>query len=212
MASTLRDLLIQRAARLQGRPALTAPGWGTLTYAQLRNRVEGVALGLLAGTPPATVFSATGTIWDWAAELAAAASGLAWDQEGQPVPMEALGGPRFNAEAGRGAYHAREQVVTEGTPFTMGLTHGELMVRLRRLNAALGWDHDTRADLPLARLGEPALRAALWSALFAGAHAVLVPAAAPAAGLLARFRHHETPWDPAPFRDFWAPLGTATDR
>lgn len=212
MASTLRDLLIQRAARLQGRPALTAPGWGTLTYAQLRNRVEGVALGLLAGAPPVRVFSATGTIWDWAAELAAAASGLAWEQEGQSVPMDVLGGPRFNTEAGRGAYHAREQVVTEDTPFTTGLTHGELMARLRRLNGTLGWDHDTHLDLPLARLGEPVLRAALWSALYAGAHAVLAPAAAPASGLLARFRHHETPWDPAPFKAFWAPLGTATDR
>ncbi|WP_243317657.1 hypothetical protein [Geothrix paludis] len=205
MASTLRDLLIQRAARLQGRPALTAPGWGTLTYAQLRNRVEGVALGLLAGAPPGTVFSATGTIWDWAAELAAAASGLAWEQEGQPVPMEVLGGPRFNTEAGRSAYHAREQVVAEGTPFTAGLTHGELMVRLRRLNGALGWDHDTRADLPLARLGEPALRAALWSALYAGAHAVLTPASAPSTGLLARFRATPPPWDDAPFRALWQP-------
>ena len=59
MASTLRDLLIQRAARLQGRPALTAPEWGTLTYAQLRNRAEGVALGLLASSPPRAAASAT---------------------------------------------------------------------------------------------------------------------------------------------------------
>ena len=64
MATTLRDLLIQRAARLQGRPALTTPDWGTLSYAQLRNRVEGVALGLLATDPPSTVFCGTGTPWD----------------------------------------------------------------------------------------------------------------------------------------------------
>jgi len=111
MATTLRDLLIQRAARLQGRPALTTTDWGTLSYAQLRNRVEGVALGLLATEPPSAVFCATGTPWDWAAELAAAASGLAWDPAGQAVPPEVLGGARFNAEAGRGPYHAREQLV-----------------------------------------------------------------------------------------------------
>lgn len=205
MASSLRDLLIQRAARLQGRPAVTAPSWGTLTYAQLRNRVEGVALGLLAGPLPGPVSSATGTIWDWAAELAAAASGLAWEPTAPAVPQECLGGPRFNTEAGRGAYHAREQVVTEATPFCPGLTQGDLMARLRRLNATLGWDHDTRVDLPLAHLGEPALRAALWSALYAGAHAVLAPGAPPPAGLLARFRPHPPPWNPAPFRTLWSP-------
>lgn len=205
MASTLRDLLIQRAARLQGRPALTAPSWGTLSYAQLRNRVEGVALGLLAGPLPGSVSSATGTIWDWAAELAAAASGLAWEPTAPPVPMESLGGPRFNTEAGRGAYHAREQVVTEATPFCPGLTQGELMARLRRLNATLGWDHDTRVDLPLAHLGEPALRAALWSTLYAGAHAVLAPETPAATGFLARFRHSAPPWDARAFTGFWAP-------
>lgn len=205
MTSTLRDLLLQRAARLQGRPALTAPGWGTLTYAQLRNRVEGVALGLLAGAPPATMFSATGTAWDWAAELAAAASGLAWNPGGPSVPMEVLGGPRFNTEAGRGAYHAREDVVTESTSFTAGLTHGEVMVRLRRLNAVLGWDHDTLVDLPMGRLGEPALRAALWSALYAGAHAVLSPEPAPPAGLFARFRPAAPPWDDTHFQALWRP-------
>ena len=204
MASTLRDLLIQRAARLQGRPALTAPEWGTLGYGQLRNRAEGVALGLLAAPPPPSVFSATGTPWDWAAELAAAASGLAWEAGGQVVPMAVLGGPRFNAEEGRGAYHAREQVVTGATLFSAGLTQGELMLRLRRLNATLGWDHDTRVDLPLARLGEPALRAALWSALYAGAHAVLAVEASSAAGFLSRFRPVPSPaWNPEAFLDFW---------
>jgi len=205
MASTLRDLLIQRAARLQGRPALTAPAWGTLGYGQLRNRAEGVALGLLAATPPSSVFSATGTVWDWAAELAAAASGLAWGPDGQMVPSEVLGGPRFNTEEGRGAYHAREHVVTLATPFSAGLTQGELMLRLRRLNAILGWDHDTRVDLPLARLGEPALRAALWSALYAGAHAVLVAETLPARRLPALFRRPPAPWDPAPFEAVWSP-------
>ena len=203
MTSTLRDLLIQRAARLQGRPALTAPDWGTLTYAQLRNRAEGVALGLLASPPPPTVFSATGTAWDWAAELATAASGLVWDSEGQLVPPEVLGGPRFNAEAGRGSYHDREQTVLPSTPFCAGLTHGELMARLQRLNRTLGWDHDTRVDLPLARQGEAPVRAALWSALYAGGHAVLrVDAPAPT-GLLSRFRQPDPLWDPAPFKKLW---------
>jgi len=193
MASTLRDLLLQRAARLQGRPALTAPGWGTLSYFQLRNRAEGVALGLLADLPPDRVFCATATAWDWAAELATAASGLRWDVTGQAVPGEVLGGPRFNAEGGRSPYHAREALVKASTPFTAGLDHGELLTRLRRLNVQLGWDHDTQVDLPLARLGEAPLRAALWSALYAGAHAVLGanPPTAPA-------------WDPEPFSGFWA--------
>ena len=173
MAETLRDLLIQRAARLQERPALTAPAWGTLSYAQFRNRAEGVALGLLASEPGSGVFSATGTAWDWAAEVAAAASGLAWDRAGRLVPSEVLGGPRFNAEAGRGPYHAREQAVQASTPFTAGLDHGEVLGRLRRLNVQLGWDHDTRVTLPVGQIGEAPVRAALWSALYAGAHAVL---------------------------------------
>lgn len=203
MASTLRDLLIQRAARLQGRPALTAPGWGTLSYGQLRNRAEGVALGLLAAPSLTAVFSATGSAWDWAAELAAAASGLAWDPEGPRVPPEILGGPRFNQEEGRGAYHALEQTVLPSTPFCAGLTHGELMARLQRLNRTLGWDHDTRMDLPLARLGEAPLRAALWSALYAGGHAVLRENSPSPTGLRARFRQPDPLWDPTPFKDLW---------
>jgi acyl-CoA synthetase (AMP-forming)/AMP-acid ligase II len=203
MASTLRDLLIQRAARLQDRPALTAADWGTLTYTQLRNRVEGVALGLLAREPSAAVYNATGTPWDWAAELAAAASGLTWDPAGQAVPVDVLGGPGFNDDAGRGLYHDREEVVQTTTPFASGLNHGELMTRLRRLNVQLGWDHATHIDLPLSRLGEPALRAALWSALYAGAHAVLVDEPAGATGLLARFRKDPPSWDAAPFQSFW---------
>ena len=63
MIQTLRDLLLQGAARLQERPALTVPDWGTLSHAQFRNRVEGVALGLLAGGSAAVVFSSTGTAW-----------------------------------------------------------------------------------------------------------------------------------------------------
>lgn len=203
MAFTLRDLLIQRAARLQGRPALSTVEWGTLTYAQLRNRAEGVALGLLASAPPAAIFSRTGTAWDWAAELAVAASGLAWDPAGQPVPPEVLGGPRFNSEEGRGRYHACEHDVTEATPFSAGLSHGDLMLRLRRLNTALGWDHDTRVELPPDRLGEPALRAALWSLLYAGGHAVLVAEVPNSTGLLARFQRPKAGWDPEPFSGFW---------
>ena len=189
MAETLRDLLIQRAARLQERPALTAPDWNTLSYAQLRNRVEGVALGMLGqAIPPTAIHSATGTPWDWLAELAAAASGVPWDPTGQPLPMDLLGGPGFNDEAGRGPYHAREQVVGASTPFAAGLAQGELLARLRRLNVRLGWDHTTEVELPLPRLGEPAIRAALWSLLYAGGHAVLRPGA---------------PWDGQPFTDLW---------
>jgi hypothetical protein len=205
MTQTLRDLLIQRAARLQERPALTAPGWGTLSYAQLRNRVEGVALGLLAMEPWPAVFSATGTAWDWAAEVAAAASGLAWDPAGQAVPSEILGGPRFNDEGGRGPYHLREQVVQPSTPFTAGLHHGEVMTRLRRLNVELGWDHATQVGLPLARLGEAPLRAALWSSLYAGAHATLETPSIESSGPPA-WRRKTTPlWDPGPFLAFWMP-------
>jgi hypothetical protein len=203
MTQTLRDLLIQRAARLQERPAFTAPGWGTLSYAQLRNRVEGVALGLLATESGPAVFSATGTAWDWAAEVAAAASGLAWDLDGQAVPPEILGGPRFNDEGGRGPYHVREQEVQPSTPFTAGLDHGEVMTRLRRLNVALGWDHDTQVSLPLPRLGEAPVRAALWSALYAGAHAVLEPFSAPSSRLFQRFQRASPIWDSGPFLRFW---------
>jgi len=210
MPSTLRDLLIQRAARLQDRPALTAPDWGTLTYAQLRNRAEGVALGLLADAPPTTVFSATGTAWDWAAELAAAASGLIWEAPGQVVPSEVLGGPHFNHEGGRGPYHDREGLVQAATPFAHGLNQGDLMHRLRRLNVALGWDHTTRVDLPLARLGEPPLRAALWSALYAGAHAVLADPPQDRPGGLFRQRNPiRPPWNPEPFTRFWDAPGAA---
>lgn len=205
MATTLRDLLIQCAARLQDRSALTAPEWDTLSYAQLRNRAEGVALGLLAGESPAAVFSATGTVWDWAAELAAAASGLTWDPAGLAVPTDVLGGSRFNDEAGRGPYHAREQVVQASTPFSSGLDHGELMARLRRLNVRLGWDHATRVALPMARMGDAPVRAALWSALYAGAHAVLEVETTVPAGLLGRFRKGPSPWDAEPFLDFWQP-------
>lgn len=204
MATTLRDLLIQRAARLQDRPALTAPDWGTLSYAQLRNRAEGVALGLLAQEPSTPMHSATGTPWDWAAELAVAASGLVWDPNGQAIPPDVLGGQRFNDDGGRGPYHAREQTVQAASPFSGGLAQGEWMVRLRRLNVQLGWDHTTRVELPLTRLGEAPLRTALWSALYAGAHAVLEVPVRPS-GVFSRF--HKTPpaWDPAVFLGFWQP-------
>jgi len=205
MTQTLRDLLIQRAARLQERPALTAPGWGTLSYAQLRNRIEGVALGLLAIELGPAVFSATGTAWDWAAEVAAAASGLAWDPAGQAVPPEVLGGARFNDEGGRGPYHAREQVVQASTPFTSGLDHGEIMAQLRRLNVKLGWDHATQVGLPLARLGEAPVRAALWSALYAGAHAELESPSSGPSGIPARWQKGAPSWDSGPFLGFWQP-------
>ncbi|HJW34757.1 MAG TPA: hypothetical protein VJ505_15525 [Holophagaceae bacterium] len=170
---TLRLLLIQRAARLQQRPAFSCAPWPTIYYAGFRNRVEGVGFGLLAANLEA-VHASTGTPWDWMAELAAAAAGLRWDPAAPPVPAGILGGEAFNAEAGRGLFHDREAQVTEDTPFTSTLSQGEFHRRLARLNLHLGWDHDTVARLPHAAWGTPALRGALWSALYAGAHAVLV--------------------------------------
>ena len=102
MAQTLRDLLIQRAARLQERSALTAPGWGTLSYAQLRNRAEGVALGLLAHGHSPSCSAPRERPGTGPPRVAVAASGLVWDPSGPEVPPEVLGGPRFNDEAGGG--------------------------------------------------------------------------------------------------------------
>lgn len=185
---TLRALLIQRAARLQGRPAVTAPGWDTLLWPAFRNRVEGVALGLMAGAPPlgAPVSSHTGGPWDWAAEVAAACCGLRWDPAGGPVDPAILGGPAFNDEDGRQAYHDRDHDLEADTPFLGTLTHGELTLRLRRLNGLLGWDHATEVVLPLDQLGTPEVRAALWSVLYAGGHARLQAGKVPG-------------WEPGPF-------------
>lgn len=205
MADNLRKLLIQRAARLQGRPALTSPTWGTLSYGQYRNRVEGVALGVLAEDVPAgsAIFCDTEGPWDWACEVAAACCGLRWDGAGIMVDPDILGGPRFNDEHGRGPYHEREHEVLEGTLFSGELDHAEMMLRLQRLNRILGWDHSTEVRLPLARIGSPELRAALWCALYGGCHAILeAPAAAPK-GLFVRSRKL-TPWDDGPFKAFWA--------
>jgi len=187
---TLRELLIQRAARLQEWPALTAPGWGVLRYPAFRNRVEGVALGLMAGQPEvgAQVHSAAGGPWDWACEVAAACCGLVWAPGAAPVDPAVLGGAAFNHEGGRQPYHDRDREVLDGTLVAEGLEHGELLRRLRRLNGRLGWDHGTTVTLPLDQLAEPELRGALWSALYAGSHAVL------AAGQVVG-------WDPAAFRE-----------
>lgn len=189
---SLRALLIQRGARLQEYPALTAPGWGELRYPAFRNRVEGIALGLLApGRPPGTpCHSATGSPWDWACEVACAACGLRWDPEAGPADPDLFGGPAFNAEAGRQLYHDREQEVLETTPFAAGLDHGELLRRLARLNRSLGWDHTTSLWLPLDQSGTPAGRAALWSALYAGSHATLGPGGGT--------------WASKPFEGFWS--------
>lgn len=175
MTATLRHLLIQRAARLQERPALTALEWGTLDYFQFRNRVEGVALGLMAQSLARdSVFSATGTTWDWISEVAAACCGLRWDPAGTTIDAALFGGARFNDEGGRQTYHDHEHGLNADTLFLTGITQGELLRRLQRLNRQLGWDHETRLTLPIASIATPEVRAALWSALFAGAHAELV--------------------------------------
>jgi hypothetical protein len=207
LADNLRELLIRRAARLQERPAFTAPSWGLLDYSQFRNRVEGVALGLLGrDCPLGTAFScASGTPWDWASEVAAACSGLRWELTGAAVDPDILGGPRFNDEHGRGPYHQREHEIDGSTIFSGGLDHGSMLLRLQRMNRVLGWDHETAVCLPLAQLATREVRAALWCALYAGSHAILEdgPAAPAARGLFKRRTAPGTVFDPTPFSEFW---------
>ena len=188
----LRALVVQRAARLQERPALTAPGWGSLSWSAWRSRVEGLGFALLVQTPlPAAVHAATGTPWDWACEVAAACCGLAWDPAVAAVDSAILGGAGFHPEAGRGPYHDREHALSTSTLFTAALDHGTVLARLQRLNRILEWDHDTRLRLPLGSLAQPATRAALWSLLYAGGHAVLETGT--------------VDWDARPFGGFWTP-------
>lgn len=173
MAETLRQLLIQRAARLQEFPAFSAPDFEALNYFQLRNRVEGVALGLMAKAPEADVsfWRAEADPWAWMAEVAVACCGFRWDPRGSGVAPECLGGTAFNSEDGRQAYHDREGAVEADSPFLEGLTQGELLRRLQRLNRSLGWDHRTVLDLPCTAMGSPVGRGALWSLLYAGGRA-----------------------------------------
>ena len=205
MAANLRQLLIQRAARLQGRPALTAPGWGTLSWGAWRNRVEGVALGLMAeATPPAAVAIQGSSPWAWAAEVAAACAGIRLDPAAPPPDAAILGGARFNDDHGRRAYHDREESLDAETPFDARLTQGDMMRKLQRWNRTLGWDHDTELRLPLAELGTAAARAALWNALYAGAHTMLLEDAAPMRSLSGFFKKAQlAPWDPAALAGFW---------
>ena len=206
MPDTLRKLLIQRAARLQERPAFSAPPWGTLDYGQFRNRVEGVALGLVAAgcQPEAPVFSATDTPWDWAAEVAAACCGLRWESTGTSINPEILGGPRFNDEEGRGLYHEREHLVDGNTLFSGRLDHAAMLLKLQRMNRILDWDHETRVGLPPAQLGTPAVRAALWCALYAGSHAMLQEEPRPRPGIFKRAGAVAAAFDPALFAEFWS--------
>lgn len=170
MVETLRHLILQQGARLQGRPALTCPEWGTLSYMALRNRVEGLALGLAAAEFPNPLHCDTGTPWDWVAELAAATCGLVWEPGAPALAPSFLGGPRFQDEAGRQVYHDRDEAVQPTTPFAPGLTQGEVLLRLKRANRRLGWDHATVLEA-IPGPGDPqARRAVLWSAFFAGAH------------------------------------------
>jgi hypothetical protein len=186
----LRALLVQRAARLQDRPALSAPAWGTLSWSAWRNRAEGVGFGLMAQVPlPIAVHVSTGTAWDWACEVAAACCGLAWDPAAAEVEASILGGAGFNAEAGRGPYHNREKHLSAATPFAPGVDHGEMLLRLQRLNRKLEWDHGTELRLPRKGIALPENRAALWSILYAGGHAVL--------------EEGSWDWDAVPFVGFW---------
>jgi hypothetical protein len=150
--------------------------------------VEGIALGIMADPPApgAAFFAASGGPWDWACEVACACCGLLWSPGGALADPALLGGPRFNHEAGRQPYHDRERDLGPGTLFTSALGHGELLLRLQRLNRRLGWDHATEVRLPLSGLAGPEARAALWSTLYAGAHALL--------------EQEPGAWDPDPFR------------
>lgn len=172
MTSTLRHLLIQRAARLQNRPALTTKEWGTLSWAAWRNRVEGVAMGLLVTpTPTGTPIHTTEPgPWAWATEVAAACCGLVWAKGGRVVSPSILGGSDFNSEAGRGPYHDREHDLLPEMPFTEGLAHQALLLRLQAWNRRLGWDHDSTISIGIDQTETRAGRAALWCALYAGAH------------------------------------------
>lgn len=207
MATNLRQLLIQRAARLQSRPALTAPGWGTLPHNAWRNRVEGLALGLMGeDPPPPSTFSRTGSAWDRALEVAAACAGIPWLESAQPADAALFGGLRFNDENGRVAYHDREEHLSAETPFDGRLTHGDMMLRLQRWNRTLGWDHDTVLRLPLSALHTEAGRAALWNLQYAGGHAILLQEAPPVSkGWRGLFKKpmEATPWQPAVFEAFW---------
>ncbi|MBK8792680.1 MAG: hypothetical protein IPN59_05885 [Holophaga sp.] len=205
MASTLRHLLIQRAARLQDLPAFSAPEWGTLNYFQLRNRVEGVALGLMASPlPEAGFFASTNTPWDWICEVAAACCGLPWTVRGEPVVPEILGGCRFNDENGRQPYHDREEAVLETTPFLGALSQAHWLQRLQRLNGELGWDHTSTVAVPMAALGTEGGRGALWSALFAGGHARLVLAQKPTGFDRILGKREKEGWNPAPFQSLFS--------
>jgi hypothetical protein len=165
--------------------------------------VEGVAFALLAEPcPPPALHAASGTPWDWACEVAAACCGLAWDPAAPPVDPAILGGEAFHPEAGRGPYHARENMVGADTPFLPGWTQGQLLASLRRLNGRLGWDHQTQVRIPLALLGAPEVRAALWSLLYAGGHALLEERGAIPQGK-ARGTEPIPALDPAPFAGFW---------
>jgi len=204
MASTLRQLLIQRAARLQERPGFTVPEWGTLDYFQLRNRVEGVALGLMASPlPEQGIFACTNTAWDWICEVAAACCGLRWNGGGQPVDPAILGGARFNDERGRQPYHDREDSVLESTPFIRDLSQGEWLQRLQRLNGSLGWDHSSLVEVPLLALGTEGGRGALWSALYAGAHARLVVSQEPTRSLFEK-ADRAMPWEGSRFQGLFS--------
>lgn len=209
MAENLRQLLIQRAARLQERPAFTSGEWGTLSYGQFRNRVEGIALGLMADdlAPGRAIFCPKGGSWAWAAEVAAACCGLRWDEAGQSIPEDILGGLRFNDEQGRGPYHEGEHHVEGRTQFSQGLDHGAMLLRLGRMNRVLDWDHDTVVPVPVAEMGSKAGRAALWCSLYGGSHAILEDRTAPKKGFLRRRPPTPAAWSPEPFQHFWDPTG-----
>ncbi len=191
---TLRHLLVQRAARLQDRPALSCKAWGTLNYSQFRNRVEGVALGLMATSQSIGTLYYTGERgeannihdhaeidiqrptyepWIWIAEVAAIACGFIWSSQGDLISPSILGGRHFNNEEGRGPFHDRDAELTGSCFAVPGLSHQQILLRMQRENEKLGWDHTTKLELSQPDVTTSNGRALLWNALYAGSHVVL---------------------------------------
>lgn len=190
---TLRQLLIQRAARLQERPALSCRAWGTLNYSQYRNRIEGVALGLMADKPAVgelvfmdqkdlgwfnayeqlEQFLAIQEPWSWICEVAAATCGLVWNLEGYRINPSIAGGALFNNELGRGEFHNRDQEINKATLLTLTHSHAQMLSKMQRTNSILGWDHKSEIHLPIEHLTTPVGRAMLWNGIYGGSHIIL---------------------------------------
>lgn len=174
--------------------------------------MEGVALGLMAETPPiGTPYwidikesNASKEPWTWIAELAVIASGCIWDAQGALIPSSILGGSRFNHEDGRGPFHDRDHQIIGSCLATPTLSHREILLRLQRQNQKLGWDHTTPLSLSWSDVQTPEGRALLWSGLYAGSHVVLADPN-PASNFRFFFSRHKPSLTPlGSMGNFWA--------